>query len=365
MSGTCLRNAETQQRNPQSPSPCSTSPKTTQSYFPRRCPPPQSPAIPPDGVVLEMAESPTQDYKSKRITLGSASSWTVVELGEFHVDFNPDQYSPLPDSVLQFDPGSLDSSAASSNPESDLEKSNTRYADCAINLTHWVEIKSLRKKAFKIDKEKHLRQQEDPKNFERHPFCHTIEALRNCLTQISQEAHDRVSEQAIKPPSTSSTAALPRLPSTISVTPQKRNVSDSSFGTHSTDTTPTKWVKPEASIQHLQNLLVSEVLFHLHRGKVPINWVRGRPRPPFMQYNVYLSLVECSSSTHSRSSKTSFKCFTRNNHSTIPDSVTVISDGVLRIVKWKSASRTEETTIEWNKQPVSLAFEVFSPLATA
>ena len=42
----------------------------------------------------------------------------------------------------------------------------------------------------------------------------------------------------------------------------------------------------------------------------------------------------------------------------MPDSVTVIPDGVLRIVKWKSA---EEATIEWNKQPVCLGFEVSPP----
>ena len=72
-----------------------------------------------------MAESPTRGRKGKKITLGSASSWTAVELGEFQVDFNPLTPSPLPDSVLQFDPGPLDLSAASSTPESDLEKSKT------------------------------------------------------------------------------------------------------------------------------------------------------------------------------------------------------------------------------------------------
>ena len=69
-----------------------------------------------------MAESPGQGRKGKKITLGSASSWTAVELGEFHVDFNPLTHSLLPDSVLQFDPGTLD---LSSTPESDLEKSKT------------------------------------------------------------------------------------------------------------------------------------------------------------------------------------------------------------------------------------------------
>ena len=227
---------------------------------------------------------------------------------------------------------------------------------------------------YKIEEARHLRQQVDPKRFDRHPFRPTIEALRGCLTQRSQEAHDRDTEQALlariaksqretDPPSTSAgtpetpAGSLPRLPSTIYVTPQKRNVSDSSFGTHSTETTPTKWVKPEASIQHVQINLVEDVLFSLYRGNVPISWARGRRRLPFIQYNAYISSSSVLPSTYSRSSKTYFKCFTRNNVSKLPDSIMVIPDGVLRIVKWKSA---EEATIEWNKQAVCLAFEVSS-----
>ena len=71
-----------------------------------------------------MAESPEQSRKGKKITLGSASSWTSLELGEFYVDFDQNEYSPLPDSVLLFDPGSLDLSAPLSDTESELEKSN-------------------------------------------------------------------------------------------------------------------------------------------------------------------------------------------------------------------------------------------------
>jgi len=44
-----------------------------------------------------MTESPERSRKGKKITLGSASSWTSLELGEFHVDFDPNTYSPLPD----------------------------------------------------------------------------------------------------------------------------------------------------------------------------------------------------------------------------------------------------------------------------
>ena len=70
-----------------------------------------------------MTESPEWGRKGKKIALGSASSWTPVEPGKFHVDFDLITYSLLPDSVLLFDPGSLDLSMASSTPESDLEQS--------------------------------------------------------------------------------------------------------------------------------------------------------------------------------------------------------------------------------------------------
>jgi len=69
---------------------------------------------------------------------------------------------------------------------------------------------------------------------------------------------------------------LPRMPTTISVTPQKCNISDTSFGSRSTETTPTKMTKPEANIQDLQNLFVEEVLSRLYAGYVPVTFARGR-----------------------------------------------------------------------------------------
>jgi hypothetical protein len=71
--------------------------------------------------------------------------------------------------------------------------------------------------------------------------------------------------------------SLPRQPSTLPSTPQKRNTSDTSFGTRSTETTPTKLVKPETDVQHLQNDMVADVLDSLYgRDYIKVDWPRGR-----------------------------------------------------------------------------------------
>jgi hypothetical protein len=70
---------------------------------------------------------------------------------------------------------------------------------------------------------------------------------------------------------------LPRQPSTFASTPQKRNISDTSFGTRSTETTPTKLAKPETDIQELQNDFVKDVFRALYgKRRVKVEWPRGR-----------------------------------------------------------------------------------------
>lgn len=72
-------------------------------------------------------------------------------------------------------------------------------------------------------------------------------------------------------------SSLRRYPVTLPSTPQKRNISDTSFGTRSTESTPTKLVKPETDIQQLQNDLVGDVLEALYdKVHVKVTWVRGR-----------------------------------------------------------------------------------------
>jgi hypothetical protein len=86
--------------------------------------------------------------------------------------------------------------------------------------------------------------------------------------------------------STSSTSPTqPRYPSTYVTPTTKRKISDTSFETHSTETTPTKLVQPEAKVQSLQNTFVNTIINKLWYGKIDIPWARGR--------HMFLTYTEC------------------------------------------------------------------------
>jgi hypothetical protein len=130
------------------------------------------------------------------------------------------------------------------------------------------------------------------------PLSDTLDCLAEILVLPTQETLDRMAEiakeeraakAALKSiPPTISTAQesshgdnyamiQPRKPSTSPSTPQKRNVSDTSFGGRSPNTTPKKLKKPETHIQQLQNTLVVDILKALYdRRNIPVPWVRGR-----------------------------------------------------------------------------------------
>ena len=63
----------------------------------------------------------------------------------------------------------------------------------------------------------------------------------------------------------------------IPVTPQKRKVSDTSFGKISAEGTPSKLKSPETNIQNVQNQLVYDVLEALYDvPAVPVSWAENR-----------------------------------------------------------------------------------------
>ena len=62
---------------------------------------------------------------------------------------------------------------------------------------------------------------------------------------------------------------------TFPKTPEKRKVSDSSFGLKSTETTPQKQIVKEPIIQALQNNFVEDIVEALWSGdEIPLPWVR-------------------------------------------------------------------------------------------
>lgn len=131
------------------------------------------------------------------------------------------------------------------------------------------------------------------------PLKRTLQCLASSIILHTQETLDRAAEiakeereakSAFKPnhpiisdvdipieTHDSSSVLEPRKPKTAPSTPQKRNISDTSFGGRSPNTTPKKLKKPETYVQHLQNTLVSDIFEALYdRDNVRIDWARGR-----------------------------------------------------------------------------------------
>lgn len=142
-----------------------------------------------------------------------------------------------------------------------------------------------------------IRSDEVEEKLAENPLADTLETLGRILTDRSlvsvareaverQKAKDAKKSQISQIPNPSKTITVskpdasdpssPRQSSTLPSTSQKRNISDTSFGTRSTETTPTKLIKPETDIQHLQDILVANILRVLY-GKlhVKVTWPRG------------------------------------------------------------------------------------------
>jgi hypothetical protein len=82
----------------------------------------------------------------------------------------------------------------------------------------------------------------------------------------------------------------PRFPQSFETpaNPNKRNFSDTSFGTKSTETTPTKLTQPEAHVQSLQNTFVNIIMRTIwSAGQINIPWAEGRRM--FLTYDKYYS----------------------------------------------------------------------------
>ena len=67
-----------------------------------------------------------------------------------------------------------------------------------------------------------------------------------------------------------------RFPQSYDTLDNKRKISDTSFGTGSTETTPTKLVHPEAKVQSLQNTFVKTMINKLWLGNIDVPWAKGR-----------------------------------------------------------------------------------------
>ena len=68
----------------------------------------------------------------------------------------------------------------------------------------------------------------------------------------------------------------PHFPLSYETPTNKRKISETSFGTRSTETTPNKLAHPEAKVQSLQNKFVDTIINKLWGGQINVSWAKGR-----------------------------------------------------------------------------------------
>ena len=154
---------------------------------------------------------------------------------------------------------------------------------------------------------------------------------------------------------TTSMADRARYPTNFTTPQKKRDLSGSSMGQKSTETTPTKWTHPETKVQSLLNTFVKALVNGLWDGNIKMPWVTGRYM--YLTYSEYSLHVI---SANWRTSDTSFQYILGidDDGNPLRGRVRAIADGAL-ILKTNKAKDPNSTLI-WSKQQSVLAFEVLS-----
>jgi hypothetical protein len=149
------------------------------------------------------------------------------------------------------------------------------------------------------------------------------------------------------------TQITPRFPQSSYQTPTgQRTASGSSFGTHSTETTPNKLVHAEPKVQALQNKFVECILTKIWTSQIHLSWVKGR-----RMSLVYSEYLPSHFVAHRRTSPTSFQYIVRRNEEEVlVGRVKAIADGCLRLRTNKKTNPDE--FCYWSKQKTALSFEV-------
>jgi hypothetical protein len=202
------------------------------------------------------------------------------------------------------------------------------------------------------------------------PLQHVVLGLVDIFetdSKQSQQLEKDKMKQTITVPSTVS--ALDQQSSTPTVRPStpdhpfptsyetpdhKRKLSETSFGTRSTDSTPTKLDQPEAKVQSLQDKFIAAIVTNVWiGGKIDLSWVQGR--------HMFLTYAEYHPRDHTdtRTNKTSFKYMRRlPDGRTLEGRVRAVADGALRLKTNKSTDPSKYCL--WSKQRCALSFEVDS-----
>ena len=121
-----------------------------------------------------------------------------------------------------------------------------------------------------------------------------VGSMESYLQQKNKQKKPKTTEPTQKEVTTSDDFPRPQTPyseprfPTSFETPQtnKRNISETSFGSRSTESTPKKLIQAEAKVQSLQNAFVNDIINTLWDGWVKLYWVKGRRmRLQYAEYN--------------------------------------------------------------------------------
>jgi hypothetical protein len=234
--------------------------------------------------------------------LKSASAWDKFSLKRFGVEFDRTQYTPL---------NMLIRGRSYYDPETATTRDFLKRAPFEALLT--VGYNRLTQASEDITEEdlKTLRTDEsvEAKHY-KNPLASLMLSLVNLLETDSQESQDlaagkgkrvttirtiSVSDETIAEPliqPTTPPQTQPHFPTSFKTPDSKRKISETSFGTRSTESTPNRLVHAEAKVQSLQNTFVQTIIKALWFDKIVIPWAQGRVM--FLTYAEFFLITTCS-----------------------------------------------------------------------
>ena len=118
------------------------------------------------------------------------------------------------------------------------------------------------------------------------PFDQSLPPISTLL--LSDQSPSILSAPLLADRPSTPTNNSPDPPSSFQTPSNKRTVSGTSFGTHSTETTPTRWTQPEIMVQQFQNQLITRIINTIWRGSIRMPWITGRKM--VLQYRPSLPL---------------------------------------------------------------------------
>jgi hypothetical protein len=228
----------------------------------------------------------------------SASAWDKFYLTRFGVDFDRNEHTELNTLIVDpkwYDPGTEKAKDFTNRMPSYIELLIEGYFRI-IEASKSISEEDLRNA-------RHDETVQEKLDANPSPLISVLSNLVDLLEMESEESQERERKKfkitASVPPSEPDPATSqstnerpitpqsnqPHLRSSFQTSDHKRKVSDTSFETKSTETTPRKLDRPEARVQSLQDEFVKTLIRYLWWGQVNISWARGRHM--FLTYTEY------------------------------------------------------------------------------